>query len=192
MFLHLPPELLLQILSELSSNDIMFSALLVNRYFHCLIQNSSLLQYHIEAKYAGVEDNPQSTVVVAERLKALRKSEDAWAHFIVQRRVNLPVRHRSSGLYDLTGGVYVLGELGEENSVYPTPALRFTYLSEDQGKKPWGRISADRDIIDFGLAVREHDLVALVTAYVPFQPIIAHLINSSVVSLGGPRGICQE
>jgi hypothetical protein len=163
MLLHLPPELLILILSELSSNDILFSAQLVNRRLHDLIRDSSLLQYHVETKYAGVEDNPQSTMVAVERLEALRRSEYAWAHFIVGKRVKLPVWHRSSGLYDLTAGVYVLGEYGEGNEQYPTPALRFTYLSEDQGNKPWGRISANSHIIDFGLGVREHDLVALVT-----------------------------
>src|SRR5882762_10056699 len=119
--LNLPPELLIQILSELPSNDIIFSGLLVNRSLHYLIRNSSLLQYHIEAKHAGVEDNPQSTMANAERLEALRRSEYAWSHFAVGKRINLPVRYRSSGLYDLTAGIYVLGELGDASSPYPTP-----------------------------------------------------------------------
>lgn len=166
MLLDLPPELLIHILSGLSSNDTLFSIQLVNRYLHNLIRESSLLQYQIETKYAGVEDNPQSTTVVAERLKTLRRTEHAWTNFIVSKQINLPILHRSSGLYDLTAGVYVLGELGETNPDYPTPALRYINLYEDQGNNPWPRISVDRNIIDFGLAVREHDLIALVTSYV--------------------------
>ena len=166
MLLDLPPELLIQILDRLSSNDTLFSVQLVNRYLYKLIRGSSLIQYHIETKCAGVEDNPQSTTVVAERLKTLRRSEHAWANFVVKEQVNLPILHRSSGLYDLTGGVYVLGELGETNPDYPTPALRYINLYEDQGNNPWPRISVGRNIIDFGLAVREHDLIALVTSYV--------------------------
>jgi len=161
--LDLPAELLVQILSFLPSSDILSSGLLVNRYLHNLIKESSLLQYHIETKHAGVEDNPQSTMVTAERLEALRRSQYAWANFFVGKRVNLPVRHRSSGLYDLSAGVYVLGELGDGSADYPTPALRYTNLCTDQGNKPWARISVDRNIIDFGLAIREHDLIALVT-----------------------------
>lgn len=163
MLLDLPPELLVHILLGLPPNDIVSSAQLVNRYLHNLIQESSPLQYHIETKYAGVEDNPQSTMVAAERLDVLRRSQHAWSDFVVGKRVNLPVRHRSSGLYDLTAGVYVLGELGDNNENYPTPALRYTNLHVDQGNKPWARISVGRNIIDFGLAIREHDLIALVT-----------------------------
>jgi hypothetical protein len=169
MLLGLPPELLIHILSGLSSNDILFSALLVNRYLHDLIRESSLLQYYMETKYAGVEDNPQSTMVVADRLKALRRSEYAWSNFVVGKQNDLPIMHRSGGLYDLTAGVYVLGELGNANPDYPTPALRYTNLYEDQGNNPWTRISVNRNIIDFGLAVREHDLIALVTTYVSLQ-----------------------
>jgi hypothetical protein len=163
MLLNLPPELLTQILSELSSNDILFSTQLVNHYLHNIIRGSSLLQYHIGTKYARVEDNPWSTMVAADRLDALWRSEHAWANFNVGRQVHLPVRHLSSGLYDLTAGIYVLGELGDSNAEYPTSTLRYTHLAVDQGDKPWARISVDRNIIDFGLAVREHDLIALVT-----------------------------
>jgi hypothetical protein len=161
--MHLPPELLIQILSGLSAHDILCSAILVNRYLYNLIQKSSLLQYRIETRCAGAEDNPRSTMVVAERYEALRVSEYAWGNFVVRKQVNIPVRHRSSGLYDLSAGIYVLGELGGSNPEYPTPALRYINLYVDQGETPWERVSANRDIIDFGLAVREHDLIALVT-----------------------------
>jgi len=163
MFLDLPPELLIEILLGLPPSDIVSSAQLVNRYLYSLIQESSHLQYHIETKYAGVEDNPQSNMVSADRLDLLWRSQRAWSDFIVGKQVNLPVRHYSSGLYDLSAGVYVLGELGDTIADYPTTALRYTNLRVYQGNEPWARISVGRNIIDFGLAIRENDLIALVT-----------------------------
>lgn len=161
--LRLPPELLTHILQHLSAKDLLLSVQLVNRYLRNLIQAASILQYIIELYYAGFEDNMRSNAVYAERLHALRQSENAWKNLDPVRKSTLYVTHATSGLYDLSAGIYVVGERGAGRK---SAALRYTYLPSDSGRAPWKRIDvgATRHIIDFGISVREHDLIALVTS----------------------------
>lgn len=100
--LDLPAELIIQILSALSFTDLLFSAQLTNHYLHDLVQNSSLLQYLIAAGFAGVNDNPSSKLVPAERLEALRRYERAWGDLAIGKRTKVTVQHRTSGLYDVS------------------------------------------------------------------------------------------
>lgn len=168
MFLSdLPLELLLQVLLELPSTDLLLSVRLTCRYLHNVIRDSVKLQYLISARLAAVVDNPMSSLVLAERLEALRRHEHAWSNFVVGKHTNIPVRHHSSGLYDFSAGIYVLGEGIDGPFEYPTIALRYISLSGDPSFQPgdqWARISVDRHIMDFGLAVLEHDLIAIVTS----------------------------
>lgn len=164
--LDLPSEIITQILSNLPPKVLLLSIQLANHYLHDLIRSSSQLQYQIEAKFAGVENNPASNLVAVERLRALRSYERAWADFAVKNRTTIPVGYHSSGLYDLSAGIYVLGEDSGHVVEYPTRILRWIDLSQPlslQKEKGWSGIDVDSYIMDFGLAVREHDLIAIVT-----------------------------
>lgn len=125
-FLHLPPELLVHILSYLPGKDLLFSVQLTCHFLRDVVRTSTSLQYIIELFYAGFENNLLSNVAVAERWEALRRSEEAWSNLTSVRRSTLHVAHASSGLYDLSAGIYVLGERGEEGR--SSMALRYTYL----------------------------------------------------------------
>lgn len=168
--LDLPPEILIQILSEIPSTDLLHSTQLTSRYLHHTIRNSLQLQYLIEAKFAAVEDNPNSIFVLAERLDTLRRHEHAWRNFIVGNQKSIAIGNRQLGLYDFSAGIYVLGEEGGGSVEYPTTALKYIALSPhasfSQAGPQWAKISVDHNIMDFGLAVMEHDLIALVTSCV--------------------------
>lgn len=161
--LHLPPELLIHILHSLSAKDLLLSVQLVNVYLHDLVRGASILQYIIEVFHAGFEDNAYSNTVYAERLHTLRQSETSWNNIDPVRKSTLVVSHPTSGLYDLSAGIYVVGERGQGRR---STALRYTYLPSNSGRAPWKKIDVgpERHIIDFGISVREHDLIALVTA----------------------------
>lgn len=174
-FMSLPSELLIEILSLLSGKDLFFSVQLTNHYLRSLIQATSGLQYLIEIYFAGFEDNIMSNAPYADRLDALRRSEHAWTHLIPARTSVLSIRHAPSGLYDLSAGVYVLGERADTER--KSTAVRYTYLSIDQGNEPWLKIDVGHQILDFGLAVREHDLIALVTLHVYFILILTGCVG---------------
>jgi hypothetical protein len=166
--LDLPLELLVQILSEIPFINHLLSAQLTCRYLHNIVRNTVQFQYLIDAKSAAVEDNPNSILVPAERLRTLRRHEHAWGNFVVGNQTSIAIRNHHSGLYDLSAGIYVQGEEGEGSVKYPTTALRYIRLSPhaQASQDQWAKISVDRNIIDFRLAVIEHDLIALVTSYV--------------------------
>lgn len=168
LLLNLPPEILIQILSETPFTDLLCSVQLTCRYLYNIIWNSTQLQYLINAKSAAVEDNPNSILVPAEHLDKLQRHERAWKNFVIGNQRSIPVQFPLSGLYDFSAGIYVLGEDGGGSVEYPTVALRYLTLSPhtpfSQANNQWSKISVDRNIMDFGLAVMEHDLIALVTS----------------------------
>lgn len=166
--LDLPQELLIQILSNLPPKQLVFPIQLVNHYLHDLVQTSLVPQYKMAVAFAGLQDNPNSTLVAAERLEALKSYEYAWQNFAIRKHQKIPVTYQSSGLYDLSQGIYVLGEFQVGHLQYPTSFLRWVDLSQDEPS--WQRISVDRNVIDFGVAVQEHNLIALVTSCVPNFP----------------------
>lgn len=163
-FIDLPQELLTQILSNLPPKQLVFPIQLVNHYLRDLVQTSSAPQYQMATAFAGLQDDPKSTLVPVERLEALRSYENAWQNFAVKKHQQIQVMHRTSGLYDLSQGIYILGEYIGGVLEYPTAVLRWVDLSQDEPN--WQSICVDRNIVDFGIAVKEHDLIALVTSCV--------------------------
>lgn len=166
-FLELPSELSIHILSKLPAIDLFFSVQLTNRYLRTLISDSSLLQYQIALFFAGAEDNPDSSLVPVERKRALQCREKAWGEFAVGKKTTVSIKHQSSGLYDFTAGIYILGEHGGPDVEYPTTALRWLDMRQQElgvSSNDWTRICVDRNIVDFGMGVEEHDLIAIVTS----------------------------
>ena len=190
-FLGLPQELLIQILSYLPPKQLVSHIQLVNRHLRDLVQ-TSVLQYEIATAFTGLLNNPDSTLVTAERIEALRSYEHAWRNFAIKKHQQIKVLHPSSGLYDLSQGIYVLGESLGGDSEYPTLVLKWIDLSQDAPS--WQRISVDRNIIDFGIAVREHDLIALVTSCVfnfPRWDLLTDDVNRRPKALRGATRVTE-
>ncbi|KIL59859.1 hypothetical protein M378DRAFT_84575, partial [Amanita muscaria Koide BX008] len=157
--LTLPRELVERILLLLDTKS-MLKCRLVNREFDAIIQSSTLVQYYLACKAAGVIDNPQSPLSYAERLEALKKREDAWKKLKPVFETTIKVNYESSVLYELTAGNYFRRDKNGKN-------LYYCHLpSSPQDNPQWFRIpghgpgqSWSGSIIEMGMAIYEHDLV---------------------------------
>ncbi|CAA7261077.1 unnamed protein product [Cyclocybe aegerita] len=112
--LQLPPEILLCVLEYLSPHNLVLCQL-TNRQLRTLIHNSVVLQYNMALAVARAEDNPYSSAPLSKKLEHLRVSEDAWSMLKPKFKVEIlvPVPHQTSGIYDLTGGAYLLGSIDQ-------------------------------------------------------------------------------
>ncbi|PCH45032.1 hypothetical protein WOLCODRAFT_145295 [Wolfiporia cocos MD-104 SS10] len=177
LLLSLPQELLIEILIHLPLSALA-ACRLTSRALDTLIVNDVLLQYSIELRAAGVIDNPSSPFPIHERLRLLKERERAWSRVEVADSCTVDVLYRPSTIYDLTGGVFLLGESLSNTGLHGrrgTDALRFVHLpsllsqahtrgdDSDSGEDAWARIIPEAATIDIGLSVQEHDLVAVVT-----------------------------
>ncbi|KAM6504135.1 hypothetical protein JOM56_001078 [Amanita muscaria] len=157
--LTLPRELVEHILLLLDTRP-MLKCRLVNKEFNAIIQSSTLVQYCLACKAAGVIDNPQSPLSYAERLEALKTREDAWKNLRPVFETTIKVNDQSWGLYELTAGNYFRKDKNEKD-------LYYCHLpSSPQDNPQWFRIpghgpgqSWSGSIIEMGMAVYEHDLV---------------------------------
>lgn len=157
--LDLPQELLFHFLSFLGISDLA-SCQLTNRYLRAIIKASVHLQYLIAVQAAGVESNPNCNTSTTDRLELLRKREHAWAHFLPDFERLIPVLHTPSGIYDLAGGVYLLGARSRLS-------LRYCLLPcSPSAEATWKTLDIGRTVIDMALSVYEHDLIAVVTTFV--------------------------
>jgi len=165
MLLQLPPEILVQILQKLDI-DGLFSCQLTSKYLDHLIRQSVAIQYNVALFAAMAEDNPCLSLTVAEKFRALKSSEDAWTFLRPDFTTSIPVTHKQSGVYDLTGGVYLLS-----NST--RTALHYLKLPSKQGDETdWKVLRSSKSIIDIGLSIFEHDLMVNVVTCVLF-----HVLN---------------
>lgn len=158
-FLELPPELIQQILCLLNPHDLL-SCQLTCKDLYILIRESVVLQYHIGLILAKAEDNPCSVAPLSEKLNDLRRSEDAWGTLEPRFSVSVPVLHNPSGIYDLTGGTYLLGNINKTKLHY----LQLPTVDDSSNTLSWKAIKVDRSLIDLGLCVFEHDLIVIVTS----------------------------
>ena len=90
----------------------------------------------------------------------------------LSERTVIPLNHHPSGIYDLTGGVLLLGERQANQSAVGTDnvhtvKLQSAFDRHDDNKLSsdslWQKIDVGRQVIDVGLAIQEHDLIAIVT-----------------------------
>ncbi|KAJ7290063.1 hypothetical protein C8J57DRAFT_1114049 [Mycena rebaudengoi] len=164
--LDLPPELILGPLLYLSSKDLSSCMRTGNRFLRDIIQNSVLIQYMLELDLAAVEENPKRLggKSVSDRLAALRDRESAWLNFEHSTPRDISLDFDSSGIYDLTSDVYFVGDAPAPGASCTGVRYIHTSPSHDGGSQ-WTTIDAGskRSVIDFGTALEEHDLIALVT-----------------------------
>lgn len=161
------PELAIHILSYSSLPDI-FACLRTHTALYKLIKDSIVLQYHIKTQLAGVENNPDSTIAVHERLHRLNVREAGWAEldFDFSRTVAVPPDH--SRFQGLTGGVMLLGGRSRQ-------AIHYCALpSKASDETRWSKINVGANIIGMRLAIYEHDLIAVVTRYVDYMLLCPH------------------
>ncbi|KAG6867361.1 hypothetical protein C0993_003846, partial [Termitomyces sp. T159_Od127] len=83
--------------------------------------------------------------------------EDGWSTLHVDFQRTIPVRHQASGLYDLTAGACVLGDVDRRTLHY----CRLPQKPDDAVE--WSHIPVGHQMVDFGLALHEHDLIAVLT-----------------------------
>ncbi|KIL62120.1 hypothetical protein M378DRAFT_81729, partial [Amanita muscaria Koide BX008] len=155
-----PRELVERILLLLDTKSIL-RCRLVSREFNAIIQSSTLVQYYLTCRAAGVIDNPQSPLSYAERLEALKKREEAWTKLtpVFETTITNAIDQPST-LYELTAGNYFTSDKIRKDLYY------CRLPSSPQDNPEWFRIpghglgqSGSGFICVNGLAIYEHDLV---------------------------------
>ncbi|KAG5641205.1 hypothetical protein DXG03_005769 [Asterophora parasitica] len=155
MLLNLPPEILVRILCHLDLPDLT-SAARVNTLIYSYTKSFQLVQYRFATQAALLEDNPHSTLDVSTKLGVLKDREEGWAKMRFDWWRTVKMEHQAS-IVDLTGGFFVLSDATRR-------ALHYLKLpSAKDDLLEWSHIEMDHMIIDFGLNVYEHDLIAVVT-----------------------------
>ncbi|KAF8889542.1 hypothetical protein CPB84DRAFT_1849340 [Gymnopilus junonius] len=198
--LTLPPEILLHIFLNLTDNpSSLFALQLTCSFLNTLISGSSELHYQAALIATHQDNNAKSSLPVKEKLDRMQESSRRWSILDLdedseaegegeeksrgkgketlkdgnKRMRQIKAGHEPSGIYDLTGGVYVLGD-------FPRKVLHWVKLPgqeeiQDGIDPKWNKIDLDvlktradsdrreRTIVDMGLCIYEHDLVAIVT-----------------------------
>lgn len=171
--LHIPPELISCILQYLSSHDIM-SCQRTCRTLNNLC-NESHLRYLVQLERSGVSDDLRPGLCYSDRLRLLERREEAWATLDFREAVQVCVPFDSTGIYDFTGGAFLLGTRLYSASRRPTIGYSYVSLPSFSEEEPdqelqWKGLNLGIQILDVGLAVHEHDLIAALTACVFFFP----------------------
>ncbi|TFK29473.1 hypothetical protein FA15DRAFT_582146 [Coprinopsis marcescibilis] len=157
--LALPNELVIAILRSLPLADLVRCQAVCQK-LRGLIQGSSELQYLTVLKKAGYEDVPSSLASIPNKRENLERAQSSWKHLSSRFTKEVKVQFTQSGIYDLTSGTYILGEETKHT-------LYHIALPEREDDQPeWKSFSLRETIIDLGLCIDEHDLVAVIT-YVP-------------------------
>ncbi|KIL58188.1 hypothetical protein M378DRAFT_170914 [Amanita muscaria Koide BX008] len=155
----LPRELVEWILLLLDTESVL-TCRLVNREFNDIVQSSTLLQYSLACKAAGVIDNPQSPLSYSERLEALKKQEAAWRKLKPVFEMTIDGINQTSSICFSTEGVYFLGDDNMRDMKY----CHLTSFPQDNPR--WIRIPGHGPVlnwsgtlVNFAAALHEHDLV---------------------------------
>ncbi|KAI0777510.1 hypothetical protein BD413DRAFT_517383 [Trametes elegans] len=186
----LPDELLVQIAAQLDFEDLYVLQKVSSRWYD-IIRSNAALQYAIELHVAGMIDNPASRLVPGDRLRILQNKEEAWRTLDLSDKRSLPLSHNPSGIYDLTGGVLLLGERRHGEGFSGTDSVHtvklhsvFSESNSSTRRSLWSNLDLGEQVIDVGLAIQEHDLIAIVTyTYVQEAQLLAsvdiHLLQHS-------------
>jgi len=176
--LRIPPELVVQILLYLSPNDIISCKRTCRMLYD--IGGVPVLRYLVQMERCAVSDDMRPGLGYLERFRILEKREEAWATLNFRRSVQISVPFESTGLYDFNGGAFLLGRRLDWARHEPTVWCSYVSLpslldAQDQ-KFEWKGLYLETQILDIGLAVHEHDLIAALTACV----FPAHLVHPKV------------
>jgi len=155
-----PPELLVHIFAHLPLTSLR-ALLMTSRAINNLISTSVLLQYILQLQSSAHSLYPSgSPTSLVDQLKVLTDAERRWQSWEYTSFNRLEVQHRPSGIYDLTSGIFILGEGSALGRL--TVGLRWVDLR--LGKDlVWNRFDLQTPIVDLGLNVLEWDLIAVVS-----------------------------
>ena len=174
---HIPPELIFHTLRYLSPKDIISCRRTCRTmYGFC---NDPYLRYVVQMERCGVTDDLGPGLCYSDRLRILERCEKAWEVLDFRKPVQVCSPFDSTAMYDLTGGAFLLGKSLSENHRL---TVGYSYISlpsfseeKDQKEAQWmGFDLGGIQILDVGLAVHEHDLIAALTACV-FPPFLSFL-----------------
>jgi hypothetical protein len=116
---------------------------------------------------SGVSDDMHPGLCYPDRLQILEEREKAWESLGFRRFVQVCVPFESTGIYDFTGGAFLLGTRLHSASRRPTIGyshITLPSLSDAVDQKlEWKPVTLGAQILDVGLAVHEHDLIAVLT-----------------------------
>ncbi len=166
--LDIPPELIVSIIFYLSPHDIISCQRTCHTLYN-VCKNTSL-RYLVQMARFGVSDELRPGISYPERLLLLQKREEAWENLDFGETTHVIVPFESSGIYDFTGGVFLLGTRLHSASRRPTIGYSYVNLpslrNAQEHKLKWQGPDLGIQIMDVGMAVHEHDLVAILTACV--------------------------
>ncbi|KAJ7192325.1 hypothetical protein GGX14DRAFT_595855 [Mycena pura] len=184
--LTLPSELILACLAHLPFSDLTSCLKVGNRFLRDIILTSVLIRYRLELERYGVEETAALTshLVISDRIQELRNREANWLNFTPRSRYTISVDFKTTSIYDLVSDVYLVGDTADPTTGL-CKALKYIHTSGTETPQ-WNRIDIGKPIIDFGLALEEHDLLAAVT-YTP-QPGNPHMHSVDVLLLSFSAG----
>ncbi|EJD05129.1 uncharacterized protein FOMMEDRAFT_145732 [Fomitiporia mediterranea MF3/22] len=164
-FEELPVEAVARILSFLDWKDLLVVSSL-SRFLREAYQSFPELQlsYALQT-YAMIDTDP--TLNMRRKLNELERRERAWRELDPLHKVTIKIPHRTSHIYDLSGGVYLLGDCKNSIVSRDTKTLRFFDLSTCTTgpavrEESWPEIRLETNIVDIGFGLDEFDLVAVV------------------------------
>lgn len=162
----LPVEAIARIFGFLDSRGLIAVSQL-NHFFRDLMDNFSELKYSLALQLAGMVD-VDSTLDIRSKLEELERREHAWRTMDLSRSATVTVPHMTSHIYDLSGGIYLLGDCLGRHPSRETGSLRFFDLttcssgSPTKRTEPWPEMRLETNIVDIGFCLNEFDLVAVV------------------------------
>ncbi|KAG6908210.1 hypothetical protein DXG01_005682 [Tephrocybe rancida] len=183
----LPPEIILQILCFLDLSEL--ALLQCTSSILCdLIQDSQGLQYRFAAAAAGVEDNAYTSHAAHERIKLLKNREEGWLNVDIDFEKTIPIISFPSGIYDLTGGIYFRGDWSRRTIHY------CRLPSQPSDAAVWKQITVDKPLVDIGVSVFEHDLIAILTYTPSPKDPRRHVIEVALfeLSTGKPHPLAKS
>lgn len=177
----LPNEIIVKILYHLFVDDALdgtatFKAVCsANPLLKNICLSSPVLRYQLALNALGMVDG-DSHLDSASKLAELNRHESSWRALSaidsdnVIRRTTVHVPFRASHIYDLSAGIYLLGECKSDALIRETHVLRVldlrtldTAASEKRPAAPvWPEITVNAEIVDIGFCLHEFDLLAVV------------------------------
>lgn len=178
--LDIPPELIVSIILYLSPHDIISCQRTCRKL--CDVCNDTALRYLVQMERSGVSDDLRPGISYPDRLLLLQRRE-AWANLDFHKNVQVTVPFESTGIYDFTGGAFLLGTRLHSTSRRPTIGYSYVTLpsltsTTEDPKLKWRGLSVGIQILDVGLAVHEHDLIAALTACVSSLRLFENKLTS--------------
>ena len=165
-YLALPIELLIRVFSFLDLQDLLRLDV-VDRLHHDLIRQTPALVYRTRLLELGLRDE-SSHHNLTEKLRLLDKRCNSLIDIDGLHQVRVKVAHQPSNIYDLSSGVYILGDSLNPHTPRTTKALRCLDLSSvatgpSIHDHVWPHFTMGASIVDIGLALQEHNLLAAIT-----------------------------